>query len=225
MRPVNPSIIAVACVLLLGVVVLGFFGVGRLVASDPDPLPEFEPLHVQVQQERAPASAPQIEPPAGVSRSAAVADHKAGTAYTYRDGQRTMTVMLQNDLTVQQTDKNTADDVVLHIGTLNSIVQKQAQHGPDAPPVFRSESGGGLMTLPGGVLLALDPSWTEDEVSNFFETNGIGQDSVSPLGSLQNSFMVETASGFPALDLANTLAQQDGVVLSSPNWWRETEAK
>lgn len=49
-----------------------------------------------------------------------------------------------------------------------SIVEKQARHGPDAPPVFRSESGGELMTLPGGVLLVLDATLNEKEVEDFF---------------------------------------------------------
>ncbi len=107
----------------------------------------------------------------------------------------------------------------------DSIVRKQARHGQDARPVFRSESGGGLMTLPGGVLLVLDPEWDQSKVEAFLTRNGISTERVSDLGFLRNGFMVETEPGFPSLELANELASQQGVVVSSPNWWREVEAR
>ena len=47
----------------------------------------------------------------------------------------------------------------------------------------------------------------------------------SELDFLDNGFFVETEPGFPSLELANTLAGQDGVILSSPNWAREVELK
>ena len=81
------------------------------------------------------------------------------------------------------------------------------------------------MTLPGGVLLALDPDWDEAQVEEFFSENGISSDEVSELEFIENGFLVETESGFPSLDLANDLAGQDGVRISSPNWSREIETK
>ena len=39
--------------------------------------------------------------------------------------------------------------------------------------------------------------------------------------TVPNGFVVATEPGFAALELANALAGEDGVVLSSPNWWRE----
>ena len=38
-----------------------------------------------------------------------------------------------------------------------------------------------------------------------------------------NAYFIETEPGFPSLNLANELAGQDGVVLSSPNWQTEVE--
>ena len=90
---------------------------------------------------------------------------------------------------------------------------------------FRSESGGELMTLPGGILLALDPEWDQPTVEKFFSRNGIAFDRTSELDFLPNGFFVETEPGFPSLELANTLADQGGVILSSPNWSREVELK
>ncbi len=148
-----------------------------------------------------------------------------GQAYTWEDGDRTLTVLLQEDLTVQKTSEVSTSDVVLVKGAVDSIVERQPQHGTDDGPVFKSESGGGLMTLPGGVLLALNPEWDQDEVDSFFEDHGVTAGQVSELGFIENGFLVETDSGFPSLDLANELAGQDGVLISSPNWSREVEAK
>ena len=148
-----------------------------------------------------------------------------GTVYTWEDGDRTLRVVLQDDLVVQKTADITPEDVVVSKGAKDSIVQKQAKHGQDVLPVFRSESGGGLMTLPGGVLIALDTSWDEDTVESFLSKNGISMDMTSDLGVLKNALVVETEPGFPSLELANELAAQDGVMISSPNWWREVETK
>ncbi len=148
-----------------------------------------------------------------------------GETYTWQDGDRTLNVVLQEDLVVQKTSEVTAVDVVVVKGLASSIVEKQASHGDDAGPVFKSESGGEIMTLPGGVLLALDPEWDETQVEDFFAQNGISSDKVSELDFIPNGFLIETDAGFPSLDLANELADQDGALISSPNWSREVETK
>ena len=51
------------------------------------------------------------------------------------------------------------------------------------------------MTLPGGILLALDPEWDRDAVEGFFSRNGISTDRTSELGFLANGFLVETEPG------------------------------
>ncbi len=86
--------------------------------------------------------------------------------------------------------------------------------------MFRSQSGA-LMTLPGGVLLVLDEDWSQSQVDDFFSSNGIKKEKVSDLGWLDNGYFIETEAGFPSLTLANRLASQEGVILSSPNWWHE----
>ena len=148
-----------------------------------------------------------------------------GQAYSWEDGDRTLTVLLQEDLIVQKTSEVSASDIVLVRGAVDSIIERQPQHGTSDGPVFKSESGGGLMTLPGGVLLALNPEWDQAEVDSFFDEHGISADQISELSFIENGFLVETDSGFPSLDLANELASQDGVLISSPNWSREVEAK
>ena len=147
------------------------------------------------------------------------------TVYTYEDGDRTIRVILQGDLVVQETGADTPSDDVVRRTAGGNIVRKQSGQGGADLPVFRSASGGALMTLPGGVLLALDPEWDRAAVNGFFARNNIWKGRVSELDYIPNGFFVRTEPGFPSLELANALAAQKGVVLSSPNWWREVEAK
>ena len=176
---------------------------------------------------RVPAGPAETESSQAVSRvgEADGKDSARGSVYTWQDGERTMRAVLQEDLVVQDSSANTPQDAVVAGGGKNSIVRKQAKDGGEAKPVFRSESGGGLMTLPGGIMLALDPEWDQAAVDKFFAGNDIQADQVMPLEFLDNGFFVETEPGFPSLELANSLAAQKGVTVSSPNWWREMQTK
>ena len=136
-----------------------------------------------------------------------------------------MRVVLQNDLVLKKNSAVTSDDKVVMLGPSQSIVNSGDGGGQGNLPVFRSESGGGLMTLPGGVLLALDPKWDKAQVDSFLSQNGISPGQVSELEFMQNGFLVETEAGFPSLELANSLAGKDGVEVSMPNWWNEVEAR
>ena len=186
-------------------------------AAEPksEPVPETESTPIRLEPPPLPSKKSQSLRP-GSSR---------GDVFTYRDGDRTMRVVLQNDLVVQKTTVNTPDDIVILKGARDSIVRRQDRHGQDARPVFRPESGGGMMTLPGGVLLVLDAEWDQSEIAGFFLGNNIATDRISELGYLTNGFLIETEPGFAALEVATALTDQQGVVLSSPNWWREVEAK
>ena len=148
-----------------------------------------------------------------------------GDPYTWQDGDRTMTVLLQTDLVVERGADGLPRDVVSanEDGT-NVVRSAEAQSKGDTLPVFRSESRA-LMTLPGGVLLVLSSEWSQAETNTFFSNNGIKMDRVSELGFVANGFFVETEPGFPSLDLANALAVQDGVEISSPNWEKDATPK
>ena len=194
----------------------------------PFELPPLPPKSVDVVEvvsveSRSPAPS---RPVSRAEREAAAAEAKSqqGEVYTWQDGDRTLGAVLQDDLVVQDTASIKADDVVVVKGGDTSIVEQRGGSG-GSEPVFRSESGGELMTLPGGILLALDPQWDQAQVDDFFDRNGISADRVSELGFIPNGFVVETEPGFPSLELANALADQDGVTVSSPNWWREVQAK
>lgn len=185
---------------------------------------------------------PSSESPEGSEGSRpALEGASQGTVYTWQDGDKAQRAVLQARPAVRETVADaTEDDVikkddiikdvikkdgVIKKEELDSIVREQSERDSGGQPLFRSESGGELMTLPGGIVLALDPEWDRDAVESFFSRNGIALERSSELDFLDNGFFVETEPGFPSLELANTLASQDGVILSSPNWAREVESK
>ena len=149
----------------------------------------------------------------------------SNTEYAWKDGDRTLTVTLQPDLVVDEDDSDTSKSGA-SVGASGGAVVKSAdgQGQKSGQPVFKSQSGA-LMTLPGGVLLVLDADWTATEVNAFFASNSIKLDQVSELDFVDNGYFVETDPGYPSLNLANKLASQDGVIISSPNWWTEVTTK
>ena len=238
--------IVIVAIVLLGTVTAGLITARATLVSEPaaeqtpaNPAPTPIPT---LTAEDAPTATPsplvlpeppdKSQPPAflpterstkGTRSEQAVRDE--GTVYTWEDGDRTTRVVLQTGLAVQETASIAPEDVVVARGAKDSIVLKQDKHGASAGPVFRPESGGGLMTLPGGVLLALDPGWDQARVDDFFSRNNISSHRTSELEFLPNGFLVDTEPGLSSLELANGLAAEDGVVAASPNWWIEVEAK
>ena len=149
---------------------------------------------------------------------------RQGRMYTWEDGGNTRQVWLDPGLEVKSGSAVGSLDEVVVEAAAGSVVRSDEGTGEGGWPVFRSPSGA-LMTLPGGVLLVLDSEWSEGETDAFFSRNGIKQSRVSELVYLPNGFFVETDPGFPSLNLANDLAGQDGVELSSPNWWTESSTR
>ena len=148
-----------------------------------------------------------------------------GPAYTWEDGDRTLTAYLQTDLVVDKGSDGLPRDIVeADDGGSNIVRSADAQSEGDTLPVFRSESGS-LMTLPGGILLVLSAKWSQAETDAFFSDNDVKMDRVSELSYVANGFFIETEPGFPSLELANELADLDGVEVSSPNWGREAVPK
>ncbi len=141
-----------------------------------------------------------------------------GHEYTWQDGDLTRRVWVQVDLVVKPRDRIRASDIVALEQGSRSIVRKtDGEAEGEGEPVFRSEFGE-LMTLPGGMLLALDAEWDSARINRFFSAQGIAMSRVQRHVFAANGFLVETEPGFPSLELANVLARQEGVILSSPNW-------
>ena len=226
-------IVAIAAIILLVVPAVGMV-IGMAVASEPGDEttaateePELPPLELPPLPDKnyeLVDSKPQQTN--NVSRADAYdVSSVQGTVYSYKDGDRTIGVTLQEGLVLQKNSSISSNDTVIIKGSVQSIISKGSGGGQGGLPVFRSESGGGLMTLPGGIMLGLNPEWDKAQVDSFFSNNGISPEQVSELGFIPNGFLVNTDPGFPSLELANELAEQEGVDISSPNWWTEVEAK
>ena len=201
-----------------------------ITAPPAEPTPTAVPLQIPDAPEKSQIIVLTDERPSVGTSPAEGEPSQAATVYTWQDGDKTQRVLLQEDLTVQKTDASTPGDVVVTEAGESSIVRKQADPQQADPqqeggPVFLSESGGTLMTLPGGVLLKLDSNWDEETVEEFLAENGIDAERVSPIGFIENTFFVESEPGFASLELANSLAAKEGVEISSPNWWMDVEAK
>ena len=170
-----------------------------------------------------------------------------GVPYTWRDGNRVRTVYLDSELVLAASDvgsvpgekvaetgfgaivRMTAETrVAVEAGEIrvagDSRVAGDRSQSDAAQPVFRSRSGA-VMALPGGVVLILDREWSEAQVAAFLSANGIESGRVSPLGEIPNGFVVATGPGFGSLNLANALAEQEGVIVSMPNWWTQRVPK
>ena len=155
--------------------------------------------------------------PAGPAYGPSAVASVQGAEYTWQDGGVTRRMRLQSDLVAQPTSANRGDDVVAIESGALSIVRKQARHEQGVgEPVFRTESGH-LVTFPGGVLIMLDGEWDAARVGRFFWGQGIAMSRVEAQNFAPNAFLVATEPGFPALELANALAGQEGVVFSVPD--------
>ncbi len=155
------------------------------------------------------------------TRKMAAAD-LAGPAYTWRDGDRELRVWLQRDLAVREDGAiRQRENVVTPLGDGLAVVRVEARLEGRDLPVFRSDSGT-LMTLPGGVLIIFDEAWGEDRIAEFFAARRIPPERVTRAANAPFLHIVDTEPGFPALELANQLAGEPGVEVSSPNWLRES---
>ena len=178
----------------------------------------------------SPATSPSgVDRQQSVARAAQQTIPGTQTEYTWEDGDRTLTVTLQTDLAIEERTPGEAlrdalKDALAATPRGNVVRSADSRGRSTGLPVFTSPSGD-LMTLPGGVLLLLDQDWSETEVKRFFADNAISRSDVSALGWIDNGYFIETAPGFPSLTLANALAGQEGVEISSPNWWQQVELK
>lgn len=108
-----------------------------------------------------------------------------------------------------------------------SAVRNLQSLEPDArvSPVLRdSPSGvGSMRALPGGVIVFLDSSWTNDQAEEWLRNQDLHPQQQLLAG--RNVFLLQTDAGLPALELANQLRQQAGVEAAMPDWWQEMEPR
>ena len=135
-------ILAIAAILLLAVPAVGMV-VGMALASEPGDEsaastgePELPPLELPPLPEKNyhPADSPPKQPPIAGSRADWDGSTDQGSVHTYEDGDRTVRVVLQDDLVLQKNSAVTPSDSVVVKGSTQSIIRKGSDGGQDEPP-------------------------------------------------------------------------------------------
>ena len=92
-------------------------------------------------------------------------------------------------------------------------------------PVFHDvpNASGSMRSLPGNVIVYLDPDWGADRIGQWLQQNGYLV--VKRLEMRANAYILKTGTGIEALQLANKLYQSGQVVAAFPDWWLETATR
>jgi hypothetical protein len=89
-------------------------------------------------------------------------------------------------------------------------------------PVFFDAPGdsGHMRSLPGNVIIYLNPDWNEVRVNDWIASRGF--EVLKKLEIKSNVFVLKTGPGLEALKLANALYESGEVIAAFPDWWQET---
>lgn len=91
--------------------------------------------------------------------------------------------------------------------------------------VFRDKPGssGRLRTIPGNMIVQLDPGMSDTQVDDWIKANGLVLD--RKMGFGKNILVIKSAPGLATLVKANELAKTNGVVSAYPDWWQQMGLK
>lgn len=158
----------------------------------------------------------------------------AETQNYYFDGGSMRTITLDarwvadvNSANGQQQARSAGDSgVSANLITLRSAdapVPKNA--GGTTSPVYREGDSlaGRPMALPGGVLVKLNPEWSESQVRAWAGAKGLTIE--QRLNIIGNWYVLQTAAGNASLELANALHRSGEVLSATPNWWKQTNTR
>lgn len=163
-------------------------------------------------------------PAAAKDSKSRAAPASAEAAYTWYDNGTARRVWVDPDLVAEiggqdhQAHAPAARGRVRVLAARSPLALDARQRGHTSP-VLRDRPGGPLRALPGGVVLRLDPSWSEREARYWLESQGLVARKKLPVGG--NAYLLEAAPGLPSLELANRLHGLSGVVGAQPEWWQE----
>ncbi|CAN7505677.1 hypothetical protein LJR066_003333 [Acidovorax sp. LjRoot66] len=159
----------------------------------------------------------------------------ASTAH-YFDGDTQRTITLDTSLVavitpIPETGSAQARSVgegaspapLVQLQPANQPVAKGA--GTHTSPVYRegNSPAGRLMALPGGVVVKFNTDWTDAQVRAWAQAKGLAV--TQRLGTTSNWYLIATAPGSAALELANSLKAGGEVLAAMPNWWKQTAAR
>ena len=141
---------------------------------------------------------------------------EAGEVYVWYDGEEERRVRIVPN----QTDDPVGD---LPRDTNDTAGSAATGHTSGrAAPVFIDESTDETLTWDGGIVILLDPEWTDTDTTSFFAAQGFTPDQIEPL-PLRNAFVIAVNASPNGIQTAAQLAQLDGVLSASPDWSVEFE--
>ena len=92
-------------------------------------------------------------------------------------------------------------------------------------PVFSDGAADGARkrALPGGIIVAFKPEWTESRINAWAAALGLPIASKLEIGP--NVYVLKTEAGLASLATANRIHQSGQVVSAQPNWWVEVTTR
>jgi hypothetical protein len=100
------------------------------------------------------------------------------------------------------------------------------QHAQSAvSPVFheRNAAKASMLALPVDVIVVFNEGWSEAQIRNWADSYRLTI--VEQLAHTKNAYLIESAPGLASIATANRIFETGQVVSSTPNWWKEREAK
>lgn len=171
-----------------------------------------------------------------LAASAVASGALAATTAHYFDGDTQRTITLDTTLVAVITPTPEAGSAqarsvgegaspapLVQLQPANQSVAKGA--GTHVSPVYRegNSPAGRLMALPGGVVVKFNTDWTDAQVRAWAQAKGLTV--TQRLGTTSNWYLIATAPGSAALELANSLKAGGEVLAAMPNWWKQTAAR
>jgi len=92
-------------------------------------------------------------------------------------------------------------------------------------PVFHDDANGSgpMRALPGNVIVYLNPSWNAAAINDWLAKRKL--QTVKKLDIGKNVYVIKSAPGLDALNLANELHSSGEVVSAMPDWWKEVSTR
>ncbi len=172
-----------------------------------------------------------------LAASAVATGALAATTAHYFDGDTQRSITLDTSLVavitpIPEAGSNTQARNVGEGASPAPLVQLQPANQPVAKgagthtsPVYRegNSPAGRLMALPGGVVVKFNTDWSDAQVRAWAQAKGLAV--TQRLGTTSNWYLIATAPGSAALELANSLKAGGEVLAAMPNWWKQTAAR
>lgn len=181
--------------------------------------------------------------PAATKSEAETKDLAIGQPYTWYDGDRPRTVWLDKQAIVEfgAQASGAVAAIYPHAKTraLSQAVRlwevpdataaidkiKSAHPTASVSPVFHDSASGAsrIRALPGNVIVYLNPQWSRSQAMAWARDNKV--EILKKLEFGANIYLIKTAGGLAALEIANALRTVNGVVAAVPDWWQEATTR